>query len=121
MAYNLHSCTRKDYKTLAEPKIPRATRQKKADCSQALYPIEVRERQENSVKIHYIGYSDEHDEWRDPSELVNIGSDGHQLETYLSSLQSPSGASVSNQARSTFWKQKRPRSQNRAPIRSAAV
>ena len=82
MAYNLRSCTRKDYKTLAELKIPRATRQKKADCSQALYPIEVRERQENSVKIHYIGYSDEHDEWRDPSELVNIGSDGHHLETY---------------------------------------
>ena len=82
MAYNLRNGTRKDYKTLSEPKIPRATRQKKADCTQPLYPVEVCERQENSVKINYIGYSNEHDEWRHPSELVSIGSDGQQLENY---------------------------------------
>ena len=82
MAYNLRNGTRKDYKTLSEPKIPRATRQKKADCTQPLYPVEVCERQENSVKINYIGYSNEHDEWRHPSELVSIGSDGQLLENY---------------------------------------
>ena len=81
MAYNLRNRPRKDYRRLAEPKIPRATRQKKADSTQ-LYPIEISERQEDSVKIHYIGYSDRHDEWRDPSELVSIGSDGQQLEDY---------------------------------------
>ena len=81
MAYNLRNCPRKDYKRLAEPKIPRAIREKRADGSK-LYPIEVCERQENSVKIHYIGYSDEHDEWRNSSDLVSIGSDGQQLEDY---------------------------------------
>ena len=81
MAYNLRNRPCKDYRRLAEPKISRATRQKKADSTQ-LYPIEISERQEDSVKIHYIGYSDRHDEWRDPSELVSIGSDGQQLEDY---------------------------------------
>lgn len=37
-----------------------------------LYPIEVVEREGEQVKIHYIGYGDDEDEWREASELVQL-------------------------------------------------
>jgi len=37
-----------------------------------LYPIEVVERQGSRVKIHYVGYNDDNDEWREFSEIVPL-------------------------------------------------
>ena len=44
-------------------------------CSQPknkLYPIEVVKKEGNRVKIHYVGYSDYHDEWRDTTDIVPL-------------------------------------------------
>ena len=56
-----------NYKFLGNPwpQIPRVRRQKVED---KLYPVEVTERTLNRVKIHYIGYGSEDDEWRDADD-----------------------------------------------------
>ena len=35
-----------------------------------LYPIEVVEREDNRIKIHYTGYDKKFDEWRDMKDIV---------------------------------------------------
>ena len=37
-----------------------------------LYPVEVTERALNRVKIHYIGYGSDDDEWRDADDIVDL-------------------------------------------------
>jgi len=37
--------------------------------SKMLYPIEVVQTDGDRVKVHYIGYSDIYDEWKDKNEL----------------------------------------------------
>ena len=59
-----------NYKLLSNPwpQLPRV-RQKVED---KLYPVEITERTLNRVKIHYIGYGSEDDEWRDADDIVNL-------------------------------------------------
>ena len=50
-------------KKLADMPLPRARPAKKEDT---LYQLEVIEEDANGrVKVHYVGYGVEHDEWRD--------------------------------------------------------
>ncbi len=59
---------RKDYRKMADIKLPRPERVR-GKAEGALYPVEVTESEGGRVKIHYIGYSDRHDKWRQEEEL----------------------------------------------------
>ena len=66
-AYNLRRRNPVDYRTLDEGiKIPRS----RCVPADELYPILVLERAGEKVKIHYEGYGEEFDEWKDESEIV---------------------------------------------------
>ena len=68
MAYNLRSQATKNYKDTSTPRLPRAERiQHDPD---RLYAVEVLEKDEKRVKVHYVGYSTVHDEWRDVEDIV---------------------------------------------------
>ena len=43
--------------------------------SDKLFPVKVVEKEGQRVKIHYVGYSIDYDEWREESELESIASD----------------------------------------------
>ena len=48
-----------------------------------LYPLEVIAKDGDRVKVHYIGYSSQYDEWRQSSELETLSPrSGQQLELY---------------------------------------
>ena len=72
-AATLRTKCRKNYRELADIKLPKAKKQtQKTSCSQ-LYPVDVVERGENGrVNVHYIGFSQEFDEWREPSDIVPL-------------------------------------------------
>ena len=51
--------------------LPRLSRcQKKVTNDDKLYPVDIIEKKGNRVKIHYIGYEDEFDEWREEDDVV---------------------------------------------------
>ena len=51
------------------------SRTTKYSDSDKLYPISVLEHNsKGNVKIHYVGYGSEHDQWRDAAELFDIES-----------------------------------------------
>lgn len=67
--YNLRTTQRKDYHAIEKGvTIPRRRRIQEDDDK--LYPITIVETSGDQVKIHYNGYGEEHDEWRDESEIV---------------------------------------------------
>lgn len=68
MAYQLRQGQRKNYRELADTKLPRAKRTRKQDDN--LYAIEVLEEKDGQVKIHYTGYSGDYDEWRNKEDIV---------------------------------------------------
>ena len=83
MAYYLRSSdcieTRKNYREVNIIKLPRAERVK----NDRLYPLEVIAKDGDRVKVHYIGYSSQYDEWRQSSELETLSPrSGQQLEPY---------------------------------------
>ena len=61
-----------NYKELTKVGLPRAVREKQADSR--LYSVDVvgRNPLTHKVKIHYIGYDSDQDEWRDEADLVDI-------------------------------------------------
>jgi len=68
----------KDYKELGDGvKLPRE-RPKRVE--EKLYPVEIIERNEERVKVHYIGYNSSYDEWKEDGELEVYGG-GFQLES----------------------------------------
>ena len=82
MVYNFRERSPKNYKELATVALPRAQRTKAADPD-ALYRVEVLERDDERVKVHWIGYSNDKDEWIPADELTTLdkscqecGSDG---------------------------------------------
>ena len=80
MAYRLRNGPRKDYKELADGvKLPRERPRRVAE---KLYPVEIVERSEEKVKVHYIGYDSCHDEWKEAGEL-EMYDGGLQLEPYV--------------------------------------
>lgn len=46
--------------------------QKTSASRDRLYPIELVETDGDRVKVHYVGYSDIHDEWKDKTELEDF-------------------------------------------------
>ena len=77
MAYNLRNSEPKNYK--ADVKLPRATRNTRATKVDELYPIEVVARDGDKVKVHFISYGDEDDEWRDRAEIIEIQPDVNRI------------------------------------------
>ena len=65
--YSLRKCGR-NYQELTTVKIPKARKMSSKDDK--LYPIEVVEVDGSRARIHYVGYGNRYDEWRDLSELV---------------------------------------------------
>ena len=50
---------------------------KNTSCDDTLYPVSVCENEQDDqghVKVHYIGYGSEYDEWREPAGLVHLAS-----------------------------------------------
>ena len=50
-----------------------------------IYPISVNEKEQDEhgrIKIHYIGYGSEYDEWREPAGLIHLDSPCLVLEKY---------------------------------------
>lgn len=66
--YSLRAKSR-NYRELTAVKLPKVC---KTSTKDKLYPIEVVEISGSRGRIHFIGYDNGYDEWRDLSELVNI-------------------------------------------------
>lgn len=68
--YDLRNKDRKNYRELSEVKLPRA------QCwrGTTLYELEIVEEDvyTNKVKVHYVGYGSDDDEWRDRTEIVTL-------------------------------------------------
>ena len=60
---------RVNYKSLTELSLPKARR---VQNQEKLYPVEVVEREDNRVKIHYVGYDSSHDEWHEYDDIVHL-------------------------------------------------
>lgn len=71
MAYELRDQQGKDYKALADVSVPRPTRTKRK-AEDELFPIEVVERAGKRVKVHYVGYSSDLDEWKDAGDILDV-------------------------------------------------
>ena len=66
-----------NYKDLATFKIPARGTQRVE--KKELYPVEIIERNEDRVRVHYIGYNDDYDEWKDVTELESLEKDCEKL------------------------------------------
>ena len=75
-----HSVSRLDYRQLADFKIPqrntRIRRKDKIDSSpdSTFYRLRVLEedKENRKVKVRYVGYSDNYDEWREIGEIMTM-------------------------------------------------
>ncbi len=83
MAYSLRQKPRKNYQELADVKLPRS-RRLTSRPEDVLYQVDVVEEDDETgrVKVHYVGYGDEDDEWKDGSEIV-LKSEPKQGALYL--------------------------------------
>ena len=70
MSYELRQGQRKDYKELADTKLPRVKRSSTKHDPDKLYAIEIMEEEDNRVMVHYTGYSTKYDEWRNKEDIV---------------------------------------------------
>ena len=69
--YELRKKDKKNYKDLCRVQLPRAKHIKKDDTLHELKIVE--EDVHNSrVKVHYIGYDSDDDEWRDKADTVSM-------------------------------------------------
>ena len=70
--YELRKKDKKNYKDVALVQLPRAKRIKQKDTT--LYELEIVEEDvyNNKVKVHYIGYDSDDDEWRDKADIVSL-------------------------------------------------
>lgn len=61
-----------DYKEPSESdiKVPGDTR--RSSKHKELFPIEVVEEDTTRYKVHYLGYSSSHDEWKNKADIVDI-------------------------------------------------
>ena len=84
--YNLRKRVVSDYRQLTSLKLPRNSRKQVA---QKLYPIEVVARRESQVRIHYIGYDDDYDEWREADDLVPLNQDDNRTNTNHTTIIQP--------------------------------
>ena len=69
--YNLREGVTRNYRQLSSLKIPRISKTQPQD---KLYPIEVVERNGSRVRIHYVGYDNSADEWREQTDIISLTS-----------------------------------------------
>ena len=69
MAYNLRKNPRKDYKQLADIQLPRPGHPRVP--ADKLYKVNVVDSENDRVKIHFVGYREEYDEWRNKDDLAS--------------------------------------------------
>ena len=50
-------------------------------CRGYLYPVDIIEKQDSRIRIHYVGYEDHFDEWKDEAELEVLEQDVEVLES----------------------------------------
>ena len=69
--YELRKKDKKNYKDLCQVQLPRAKRIKK---DATLYELEIVEEDvyNNRVKVHFIGYDSDDDEWRNKADIVSL-------------------------------------------------
>ena len=73
MAYNLRRERPKvNYKALLEEKLPKVTGGRVSRQTDKLYPVEVVDTDGSKVRIHYVGYADHHDQWREAEEVESL-------------------------------------------------
>ena len=60
-----------DYKEPRESDIP-GVRSKGSNTSNELFPIAVVDEDSTRYKVHYVGYSSVHDEWKTKSDVVDL-------------------------------------------------
>ena len=66
----LRSKRRINYCEASDVRLPRAERvQARSD---KLFPVEVVEKEDKRVKVHYVGFSTTYDKWREESELESV-------------------------------------------------
>ena len=60
------------YKDLADG--PRLSRWKKPKAEPKLYPVKILEedKENKKVKVHYLGYGEEHDKWINEEDAVDL-------------------------------------------------
>lgn len=69
--YEKRKKNRVDYKQLSDSfKLPRA--KKTRASKEKLFAVEVLQVENDRVKVHYVGYGEEYDEWKDQSEIETI-------------------------------------------------
>ena len=76
-----------NYKELSSVKLPRGTkRSQRTMAEDQLYPVNILEKRDGQVKVHYVGYDDEYDEWKEEGDLEDLNEDSneHHLEASLS-------------------------------------
>ena len=80
MSYQLREHDQKNYKELADLKLPRAEQAAKEVQDDHLYELEVIEDEYSGrVKVHYTGYGPEHDELRDKKDVVVLKPKGKHI------------------------------------------
>jgi len=64
------STHRPNYKFLADIELPKAKR----SCTKKdkLYDVTIVGRQGTKLKVHYVGYGSQHDEWRDEADIIQL-------------------------------------------------
>lgn len=67
--YSLRGKHSKNYRQMSDLDLPRP---KRTSHSNKLYPISIVERDGSRVKIHYVGYNDGYDEWREVGDIVSL-------------------------------------------------
>ena len=65
--YNLRDRVGRNYREFSTVKLLRVS---KVSTVSKLYPIEVVESDGSKVRIHYMGYNDSADEWKERNEVV---------------------------------------------------
>ena len=101
MAYQLRQKERVNYRNAADIQLPRARRSTKND---KFYELEIIEEDEYTgrVKVHYIGYGTECNEWREKSDIVVTK---HQEDTYIRAIPSSQWARLSDKVGFKFIEQ----------------
>ena len=77
-SYGLRSLTQRNYKALANPRIPTARKTPEKLKPDQLFPVEVLEadRDRGLFCVHYTGYSRQYDEWREQGDIVRLNERG---------------------------------------------
>ena len=81
--YSLRT-SKRNYRELTSVKLPKA---RKTSSKDTLYPIKVVEIDGSRARIHYVGYNNSDDEWRDLSELVTIPHQGRNVTIHDTPIQ----------------------------------